>query len=56
MNQTVYPTKAEMRGAIEAYLEMNHTEFYNKFTEVQWTAYYNENIHKDVSSLLIVWF
>lgn len=54
MNQTIYPTKAEMRGAIEAYLKMNHSEFYNNFNESQWTAYYNESVHKDVSSLLIV--
>jgi hypothetical protein len=56
VSQTIYPTKAEMRGAIEAYLRTNHAEFYNKFNESRWTAYYNENVHKDVSSLLIVYF
>lgn len=50
MSESIYPLKAEMRGAVEAYLKKNHSEFFNKFTEVQWTAYYNENIHKDVSS------
>lgn len=50
MNQTIYPTKAEMRGAVEAYLKANHPEFYNKFSETYWTAYFNEHIHKDVSS------
>jgi hypothetical protein len=53
MSQTIYPTKAEMRGAMEAYFKTNHSEFYNKFSEVQWTAYFNEDIYKDVSSLLI---
>ena len=56
MSQIIYPTKAEMRGAIKVYLRTNHLEFYNKFTESHWTAYYNENVHKDVSSLLIVYF
>jgi hypothetical protein len=56
MSQTIYPTKAEMRGAVEAYLQTNHPEFYRKFTESSWTAYYNEMFHKDVSYLLTVYF
>ena len=56
MQQTIYPTKVEMRGAVEAYLKQNHLEFYEKHTEVQWTACYNEKVHKDVSSLFIVYF
>ena len=48
MSELIYPSKAEMRSAIEAYLEKNHSEFYNKFSEIQWIAYYNEKIHKDV--------
>lgn len=42
----MYPSKSEMRGATEAYLEKNHLEFYNEFNEFHWTAYYNDNIHK----------
>ena len=33
MSQTIYPTKEEMQGSIKAYLQKNHAEFYNKFTE-----------------------
>ena len=52
----IYPIKDEMRGAIEAYLEKNHSEFYKKFEEMHWIAYYNENIHQDLSSFLIIYF
>jgi hypothetical protein len=45
MSQTIYPTKDEMRGTMEAYLATNHSEFYESFEEMHWTAYYNENIH-----------
>jgi len=50
MKINIYPSKEQMRGTIEAYLTKNYLEFYNKFNEVQWTAYYNENIYKEVSS------
>jgi hypothetical protein len=56
MSQLIYPTKEELRGAVEAYLEANHTEWYHKFSEIQWTAFYNESIHKEVSSFLIIYF
>ena len=45
---SIYPEKDELRGAVEAYLSENHSEFYNRFTEAQWTAFYNANFHKHV--------
>jgi hypothetical protein len=39
-----------MRGATEAYLAENHPTFLNKFNDSRWTAYFNANIDKDVSS------
>ncbi len=51
MNISIYPTKDELRGATEAYLIENHQEFYEKFTEAKWTAYYNSNFQLRVSCL-----
>lgn len=53
---SIYPSKEEMRGAVEAYLTKNHHEFFNKFSEISWTAYYNEHIRKQVGSFLIIYF
>ena len=47
---SIYPSKEELRRATEAYLKENHVEFFNSFTEIHWTSYYNDNIHKNVSS------
>jgi hypothetical protein len=49
---TIYPSKEELRGTAEAYLSANHSEFFDKFTESRWTAFYNANFHKRVSSFL----
>lgn len=51
MKVSIYPTKEELRGALEAYLIENHAEFYESFTEVHWSAYYNENFYIRVSFL-----
>lgn len=50
MKMSIYPSKEELRGTTEAYLKENHIEFFNKFSEIQWTSYFNDNIHKNVSS------
>ena len=49
MKVSIYSSKDELRGAVEVYLSENHSEFFNKFTEVCWTAFYNTNFHKNVS-------
>src|SRR5881628_1092573 len=36
MKSELYPTKECSRAATEVYLEHHHTEFYSKFSEVQW--------------------
>jgi len=46
---SIYPTKDECYGAVEGYLVLNHASFFSNFTEDDWIAYYNENIHKQVS-------
>jgi hypothetical protein len=46
---TMYPTKEELRGAVESYLTKNHPDFYGQFSETRWTAYFNK-IQKHVSS------
>jgi hypothetical protein len=53
MSISIYPTKEELRGAVESYLEMNHTEFYQEFTEHQWTPFYNKRIHQIVRSFFL---
>ncbi len=50
MKMSIYPSKEELRGTTEAYLKENHLEFFSKFSEINWTSYYNDNIHKNVSS------
>ncbi|GES87431.1 hypothetical protein GLOIN_2v1834793 [Rhizophagus clarus] len=45
---SIYPSKKEVYGIAEAYLKKNHHEFFNKFSEIQWTAYYNEHICKQL--------
>jgi hypothetical protein len=50
---SIYPSKEELRGATEAYLRANHIEFFDSFAEIRWTSYYNDNIHKNVSSFLL---
>ena len=50
---TIYPSKEELRGAVEAYLSENHPEFFNKFTESRWTAFYNANFHKNVGFFFV---
>jgi hypothetical protein len=45
---SIYPSKEELRGATEAYLKENHGEFFNSFSEIHWTSYYNDNIHKNI--------
>ena len=47
---SIYPTKTESRGAVEGYLVKNNPQFFNKFSEENWLAYYNTNIRKFVSS------
>jgi hypothetical protein len=49
MRVTIYPSKDELRGAMEAYLIENHQEFYKSFTEARWTSYYNTNFKLRVS-------
>ena len=53
MKVTIYPLKEELHGATEAYLSENHVEFFKDFSETCWTSYYNDNIHKNVSSFLL---
>jgi len=48
MNISIYLTKDELREATEAYLIENHQEFYGKFTEAKWTAYYNSNFQLEL--------
>ena len=50
IKMTMYPSNDELRGAVEVYLQSNHEEFFNKYSEHQWTAFYNKKIHKNVSS------
>ena len=56
MRVTIYPTKEELRGAVEKYLESNHREYINQFTETQWSGIYNKNIHKNVGTFLLFKF
>ena len=49
MKVNIYPSKEEFRDATEAYLAENHSEFYNNFTEVRWTSFYNSNFLPPVS-------
>ncbi|PKK68792.1 hypothetical protein RhiirC2_781816 [Rhizophagus irregularis] len=46
---SIYPTKDECYGAVEGYLVLNHASFFSNFTEDDWIAYYNENIHKQLT-------
>jgi len=50
----IYPSKEELRGAVEAYLEANHHEFYQRFSEHQWTSFYNKKFHQNVNSFFYV--
>ncbi|POG58299.1 hypothetical protein GLOIN_2v1885941 [Rhizophagus irregularis DAOM 181602=DAOM 197198] len=43
---SIYPTKDECYGAVKGYLILNYASFFSNFTEDDWIAYYNENIHK----------
>ncbi|GET56743.1 hypothetical protein GLOIN_2v1880888 [Rhizophagus irregularis DAOM 181602=DAOM 197198] len=46
---SIYPTKDECYGAVEGYLILNYASFFSNFTEDDWIAYYNENIHKQLT-------
>ncbi|GET59701.1 hypothetical protein GLOIN_2v1834793 [Rhizophagus irregularis DAOM 181602=DAOM 197198] len=46
---SIYPTKDECCGAVEGYLSLNHASFFSNFTEDDWIAFYNENIHKQLT-------
>ena len=46
----MYPSKEELRGAVEVYLETNYFEFYQKFSEHRWTSFYNKKFHPNVNS------
>ena len=46
-----HTTKETSRAATEVYLEQNHPNFYNKFSESRWTGFYDTNIHFKVSFL-----
>jgi hypothetical protein len=48
MKSEIYPTKDCSRVATEVYLEHHHIDFYSKFSEAQWTGFYNTNIHPKV--------
>jgi hypothetical protein len=52
----MYPTKEELRGAVEAYLKENHSEFYQKFSEHRWTSFYNKKFHQHVNSFFMFKF
>ena len=52
MKAEIYPTKEASRAATEIYLEHNHPDFFNKFSESRWTGFYDTNIHPKVSLLL----
>jgi hypothetical protein len=51
MKAEIYPTKETSRAATEAYLEHNHPDFINKFSESRWTGFYDTNVHSKVSLL-----
>ena len=53
MKLKIYPSKKELHRAIEAYLKKNHKEFFSSFIETDWTSYYNDNFHKNISSFLL---
>jgi hypothetical protein len=46
---SIYPAKEELRGATEGYLAKNNLEFYNRFNEESWIAFFNTNIRQKVS-------
>ncbi|GET67289.1 hypothetical protein GLOIN_2v1834793 [Rhizophagus irregularis DAOM 181602=DAOM 197198] len=46
---SIYPTKDECCGAVEGYLSLNHASFFSNFTEDDWIAFYNDNIHKQLT-------
>jgi len=50
----IYPSKEELRRAVEAYLEANHHEFYQRFSEHRWTSFYNKKFHQNVNSFFYV--
>jgi hypothetical protein len=54
IKMSIYPSKEEICGATEAYLKKNHSEFFEKFTDAHWVAYYNENFHKNVNSFWMI--
>ena len=45
MKAEIYPTKEASRVATEIYLEHNHPDFFNKFSESRWIGFYDTNIH-----------
>jgi hypothetical protein len=45
----IYPSNEELSGCVEKYLKSNHPEFYDNFSEIKWTAFYNKNLQKSVS-------
>lgn len=47
---TLYPTKGKSREFVKSYLFRNNTIFINKFTEEDWTVFYDSRFHKHVSS------
>ena len=51
IRMSIYPSSEEMHGVVEGYLAENHSEFFNSFKETRWTAFYNANFHKHVSSV-----
>ncbi|GET63546.1 hypothetical protein GLOIN_2v1885941 [Rhizophagus irregularis DAOM 181602=DAOM 197198] len=51
---SIYPTKDECYGAVKGYLILNYASFFSNFTEDDWIAYYNENIHKQDKNSSIV--
>ncbi|CAB4422079.1 unnamed protein product [Rhizophagus irregularis] len=46
---SIYPIKDEYCRAVEGYLSLNHASFFSNFTEDDWIAFYNENIHKQLT-------
>ncbi|CAB4421879.1 unnamed protein product [Rhizophagus irregularis] len=46
---SIYPIKDEYCRAVEGYLSLNHASFFSNFTEDDWIAFYNKNIHKQLT-------
>ena len=49
LNKYIYPSKLDFLGETEAFLSTEQLNFFKSFTQKDWSIFYEENIHRDVS-------